>query len=76
MEDIYAIFDLLKESSWIESLDSYGYKYSKDLIPTLVTELDESTWAEQLEHLKPDITNAGMKYLSIPEMKAIVQAQM
>lgn len=43
MKDVHAIFEFLKESTWIERLDLYGYVYSPDLIPELITELAEST---------------------------------
>lgn len=72
--DVYAIFELLKESTWIESLDVYGYTtFHKDLVPELVATLPESTWAENLPYYKPDIENEGLKFLTVPEMKKILE---
>lgn len=47
MQNVNAIFELLKESTWIESIDRYGYDtFSMEMIPMLISELFESTWAD------------------------------
>lgn len=73
--DVYAIFERLKESTWIESLDKYGYpQVTVDQIPEIVSTLSESTWAEKLDIYKPDIVADGLQFISVPEMKRILAA--
>ena len=72
-QEVEAIFAFLAQSSWIEGLDVYGYReFTPALIPTVVNELSESSWAESLERFKTDITDEGLPYYTVPEMKAIL----
>ena len=77
MQHVYAIFELLKESTWIESIDRYGYDtFSMDMIPMLISELFDSTWADNLEVYRRDIVEKGcLIYLSVPEMKQIFEKE-
>lgn len=81
MKPIYAIFDFLKESSMMESLPSYDFPsffdsergtYSVDLIPRIITELDTSSFADQMWLYERDIVeDGGMEFMSIPQMKEV-----
>jgi len=75
MENVNAIFEFLKQSSWIEGLDVYGYnEVTPALIPNIIEELSESSWAESLACFKADIEAAGLVYCTVPEMKQIVMS--
>ena len=72
MQQVYDIFIFLEKSGW-NDLYAYGYKngYTLKLIPELLINLYDSSWAQSLENFKQDIINAKLKYLSVVEMRNI-----
>jgi hypothetical protein len=82
MDSVFAIFDFMQESTWIESLYTYGYQgfnpRSPDynMLGDILFDLHESTWSEQLHIYKPDIEDAGLKFLTILDMKNIYLEQL
>lgn len=75
MDDVYAIFDFLVESTWIScDLQNIYVMYERKNIPEYITTFEGSTWAEQLYNYKEDILAEGLIFISVPEMKEIYLA--
>ena len=72
MQQVYDIFIFLENSGW-NDLYAYGYKngYTLKLIPELLINLYDSSWAQSLENFKKDIIDAKLKYLTVVEMRNI-----
>lgn len=71
-DQISTVFQFMKDSTWIQRLDVFGYPvYSTDIIPTLIMTLDESSWAEELLHYRKDFEDKNIPFYSVPEMKKI-----
>jgi hypothetical protein len=81
MESVYAVFEYLNESSWIDFLqDDYGFpQYNRksprsdpDTLHTILTELHGSSWADSLEDYRRDIEeDLGIKFMSVKEMRNV-----
>ena len=81
MESVYAIFEFLKESSWIDSLqDNFGYtqfnrtnpRSDPEMLHTILTEMHESSWADNLEDFRRDIEeDLGIAFMSVKEMRNV-----
>jgi len=83
MDSVFALFDFMKESTWIETLMyTYGYpdfnpsKPEHDMLGNVLIELHESTWSDQLYLYRPDIEHAGLKFLTVLEMRNIYLEQL
>jgi hypothetical protein len=81
MESVYAVFEYLNESSWIDFLqDDYGFPQYRRKNPrsdpatlyTILTELHGSSWADSLEDYRRDIEeDLGIKFMSVNEMRNV-----
>jgi hypothetical protein len=83
MDSVFALFNYLKESTWIESLMyTYGYQDFNPSEPEyhmlggILLELHESTWSDDLHLYKPDIEDEGLKFLTVFEMRNIYLEQL
>lgn len=78
MDSVFAIFEYLKESTWIETLMyTYGYQEFNprnpgyNMLGDILIELYESTWSDQLHIYRTDIEDEGLKFLTVLEMRNI-----
>ena len=83
MDSVFELFDFMKESTWIETLMyTYGYQDFNPSNPDykmlgdILFELHESTWSDQLNLYKPDIEDAGLKFLTVLDMRNIYLEQL
>jgi hypothetical protein len=78
MDSVFALFDFLKESTWIETLMyTYGYqdfnpnKPDYHMLGDILFDLHESTWSDQLYLYRTDIEEVGLKFLTVLDMRNI-----
>ena len=77
MENVLAVFEYMKESTWIQSLEKYGYPLPMQYevpakLPEILLDLYESTWAEDLYMYKRDIEEGlGIKFMTVKEMRNV-----
>jgi hypothetical protein len=64
MENVRAVFEYLKESTWVQSLEE------PVKLPEILLELYESTWADELYHYKRDIEeDLGIRFMTVKDMR-------
>ena len=81
MESVYAIFEYLCESSWIDILqDDMGFPQYKRRTPrtdpetmhTILTEMHSSSWAHGLEDYHRDIEeDLGIAFMTVKDMRNV-----
>ncbi len=82
MDSVFALFDFMKESTWIETLMyTFGYQDFNPSNPDyhmlgeILFELHESSWSDQLHLYQPDIEEVGLKFLTVFDMRNIYLEQ-
>jgi hypothetical protein len=80
MESVYAIFEFLNESTWIDFLPDYGFhdfnrrnpRSDPEMLHTILTELYESSWADMLDVYQRDIEeDLGIPFMSVKDMRNV-----
>jgi len=86
MDCVYSIFYTMRESTWIQNLYMKGstsevnaaclamtevYEHDRKHIPIILTDLYESSWADELELYKPYIISELGYCLTVMEMRNI-----
>ena len=81
MESVYAVFEYLCESSWIDILqDDMGFpQYNRrnprrdpETLHTILTKLTDSSWAHCLEDYRRDIEeDLGIAFMTVKDMRNV-----
>ena len=72
MDQVIRLFEFMRDSNWIQDLYTYDMSVDpsdSESIGKVLLELSSSNWSDDLYTYEPDITEAGIKFMSIRDMR-------